>query len=130
MHGIAKCLAANIRQLRRQKGMTQAELAAKAKISLIFLQGVETERKWVSPRSARAIARALKVSEARLFEDCFKDIEAPPKRLRHQNFDHVPTDVYNALATVCREDQWQWDTFRWILQGFTGALSVNPLERR
>jgi len=120
MHGITKCLAANIRQLREQKGLTQTELADRAGLSAIFLQGIESERKWVSPRSARALARALRVPESRLFENCFErsDRLKRPRRLRRPTFDHVPTDIYNALATTCRIKEWQWDAIRWLIQGF------------
>lgn len=120
MSDITKCLAANIRRLRELKGMTQSDLAERAGLSLIFLQGIEGERKWVSPRSTRALARALKVPETRLFENCFesRDELRAMKRLRKQTLDHIPTDIFNSLATTCRGTQWQWDAFRWILQGF------------
>lgn len=121
MASITECLAENIRQLRKERGITQAELAEKANISLVFLQGIESERKWISPATAACIARALKVSQARLFHNCFEDTPYVPRR-KNVNLDHIPNDIFNALVTTCRHSEWQWQVFRWILQGYSKQI--------
>jgi transcriptional regulator with XRE-family HTH domain len=119
MDSITKCLAHNLRSLRKKKNLTQSELAAKAGISLIFLQGIEAERKWVSPATTQVLAKALDVSESKLFENCFEPKAALKEVKRHQlQLEHVPDDVYYALATTCRKDAWKWEVFRWVLEGF------------
>jgi transcriptional regulator with XRE-family HTH domain len=120
MESITDCLATNIRALRKEKGFTQGELAQKAKISLIFLQGIESKRKWVSPDTAKALAKALDVKEADLFKDCFKNKKAHSKKSRIKNpkLDHVPDDIMTSLATTCVEAAWKWEAIRWIIKGF------------
>jgi transcriptional regulator with XRE-family HTH domain len=125
MESITKCLAANIKELRKRGNLTQSQLAEKAGISLIFLQGIEAERKWVSPATTNAIAKALDVSESKLFENCFeKKILASmekskgPKKRSLSKLDHLPDDIYAALETTCRHPNWKWEIFRWILDGY------------
>lgn len=126
---IARCLSANIKNLRKERDLTQAELAQRAGISLIFLQGLEGERKWLSPDTAKAIARALKVSESRLFENCFpkkngrmsntgKKSKPGVRKLISFQSGHMPEDIFHSLAHVCKDPQWQWDVLRWILEGY------------
>ncbi len=135
---ITKCLATNIRNLRKQSGLTQSELAGKSGISLIFLQAIEAERKWISPATVHAIAQALEVHESRLFEHCFereshtaleshasalgqkKSQEEKKKRFKKANFDHIPDDIFNALATTCMHQSWKWEFLRWVIRGFEG----------
>ena len=120
MESIADCLAANLRSLRKEKGLTQGELAEKANISLVFLQGIETKRKWLSPETAKSIAKALYVTEADLFKDCFKTKRIHSKKIRPKNpkLDHVPDDILYALMNTCVAASWKWETIRWIIQGF------------
>jgi transcriptional regulator with XRE-family HTH domain len=130
--GIVECLASNIRLLRNEQGLTQSELAQRAGISMIFLQGIETGKKWISPTTVKSIAKALGVSESRLFENCFEEEEAvaPPKNVfrkysrifKSPLFNHVPDDVYSALITVCKHPSWKWDAIRWVLQGHAKDL--------
>lgn len=123
MGSITACLAANIKELRKEKGLTQSELAAKAGISLIFLQGIECERKWISPSTAAAIAKALGVPQSRLFE-LHPSLKKARKmrRIKRASLDHIPDDIFNALATTCRHPSWQWEVIRWILDGYTRRL--------
>jgi transcriptional regulator with XRE-family HTH domain len=121
MASIVDCLAENIKKIREHQGFTQAQLAQSAGISLIFLQGIEAKRKWVSPTTTKALAQALNVTENKLFENCFEAKSAPSaslKRLRKPKLDHVPSDIYNALATTCCKPSWKWEAIRWIIQGY------------
>ena len=118
MESIADCLATNIRNLRKQKRLTQGELAKKAQISLVFLQGIETKRKWLSPETAKCIANALEVTEAQLFKDCFEKSKAAKKKIKNPKLDHVPDDILFSLTTTCLASSWKWESIRWILQGF------------
>jgi len=118
LESITKCLETNIKNLRKLRGMTQTDLADKAQISLIFLQGIEAERKWISPATIKSLADALKVSESKLFENCFEK-ESP-------KMSHIPEDIFLALSTTCRHPQWKWETFRWILEGYKKQISRSP----
>lgn len=130
MPTITNCLAINIRNLRQERGLTQTQLAQKAGISLIFLQGIEGERKWISPATVKAIAKALQVSEPELFSGPDADKPEMPtrksqfalgqKRRRAQDdiLDLLPRDIVEALVMVGKQPQWKWETFRWIHEGY------------
>lgn len=124
METITKCLATNIKELRRIRGLTQTELADRAKISLIFLQGIESERKWISPSTIKSLADALQVHESKLFENCFEK-EVTNNRSQSR-FAHIPEDILVALTTTCRHPQWKWEVFRWILDGYKRQISKSP----
>ena len=104
--------------------MTQMELAQKAGVSLIFIQGIESERKWISPTTIKALADAFQVSESKLFENCFEHDQS--KGTDRQRFNHIPEDIWSALSTTCRHPQWKWETFRWILEGYKKQISKSP----
>ncbi|MDR1444161.1 MAG: helix-turn-helix domain-containing protein [Treponema sp.] len=62
---IKAVLGKNIKSLRSRKGFTQAVLAEKADISIIFLSSVERGTKYPKPDVLARIAKAL---EAEVFE--------------------------------------------------------------
>jgi transcriptional regulator with XRE-family HTH domain len=128
MDSITKCLATNIKNLRKLRNLTQTELADKAGISPIFLQGIESERKWISPSTVKSLAHALKVPEAKLFENCHeKEINKSfPQVTTPQRIPHIPEDVWSALLTTCKHPQWKWEVFRWILDGYKKQISRSP----
>lgn len=123
MGNITACLAKNIRQLRKQRRLTQNQLAKKAGISLVFLQGIESQRKWLSPQTIEALAAALEVPQARLFVS-HTLTAAKIRRLKRASLDHIPDDVFNALATTCKHPSWKWETLRWIVEGFSKSQAL------
>jgi transcriptional regulator with XRE-family HTH domain len=64
---IRKMLAKNIKNLRTQKGMSQALLAEKADISVPFISAIEQCSKWPYPDTLAQIATALKIEVSDLF---------------------------------------------------------------
>jgi transcriptional regulator with XRE-family HTH domain len=129
MESITKCLATNIRNLRKEKNLTQTELAEKAGISLIFLQGIESERKWVSPATAKVLAKALEVNESKLFENCFEkkraSLSSHPRKSGNKPLEHLPEDIMQALMTTCRHPEWKWEAIRWIIQGYEREIRTS-----
>lgn len=69
MKNITRCLAENLRDLRKQRGLTQEGLAERADISAQSVHYIESQRRWPSAEMIAALAKALKVSEPELFED-------------------------------------------------------------
>jgi transcriptional regulator with XRE-family HTH domain len=132
VENITKCLANNIKKLRKENDLTQGELADLAGISLVFLQGIESEKKWISPSTVSAIASALQVEESKLFENCQqRGFSFAPKKFSRQKpkLEHVPDDVFYALLTVCRHPEWKWETFRWILEGYARGISLDSVAK-
>lgn len=104
--------------------MTQMELAEKAGVSLIFIQGIESERKWISPTTIKSLADAFGVPESKLFENCFE--QSTSFSGDKSKFTHIPEDIWTALTTTCRHPQWKWETFRWILEGYKKQITKSP----
>ncbi len=74
--GIAEVIAANVKLLRHQAGMTLAELAAAADLGKSTLAQLESGKSNPSVETLWALAAALKVPFARLIED-----QRPPLRV-------------------------------------------------
>ena len=63
-----KLLAAHIRKLRSERGLSQERLAELAQMHRTYLGGIETARRNLSFKNLFRLARALGVSLADLFE--------------------------------------------------------------
>jgi len=68
---VRQILSFNIKQFRKRKGLSQAKLAERMKISTNYLSDIETCRGWVSPLSLAKLAGALEIEVFELF--------SPPK---------------------------------------------------
>lgn len=64
---IRNTLAKNIKKFRAQKGLSQAQLAEKADISLPFMSSIEQSSKWPYPDTLAQIATALDIEVSDLF---------------------------------------------------------------
>jgi transcriptional regulator with XRE-family HTH domain len=62
-------LAKNVGRLRRQRGLTQEELAFRAKIDLTYMGGIERGRRNPSLLVMARIAKALSVPLPKLLSD-------------------------------------------------------------
>lgn len=115
MESISDCFARNLRQLRKDRGLTQEALALSCDLSLVFMQNLEAGRRWVSPATVASLAKALEVNEC----DFFK----PKQEQKTAEWNHVPEDVRVALLSVCRNPAWPWDVFRTLILGFEHTKS-------
>jgi len=70
----AKVLSANIRAMRKGSKLSQADLAAKARIDIRYLGGIERGQENPSLRVLVDIARALKVEPFLLMMDLKNDL--------------------------------------------------------
>lgn len=120
---ITDCFAQNLRQIRKHKGLTQEGLAQACGLSIVFLQNLEAGRRWVSPATITALAKALNVSETAFFRSC-KDASRSAVK---ENLNHLPDDIRRALHDVCKNADWPWDMFRLLLAGYESERS--PLKR-
>ncbi len=66
---IAKVLADNIRRLRKERDMTQSDLAEAIDVSVASIQNYESERIWPSIETVVALAEKFDVTETELFRD-------------------------------------------------------------
>jgi len=64
---VRNTLAKNIKKFRAQKGLSQAQLAEKADISLPFMSSIEQSSKWPYPDTLAQIATALDIEVSDLF---------------------------------------------------------------
>ena len=64
---LRRILSKNIKSLRRQRSLSQVELAEKADISIPFLSNIERSNKWPHPDTLVKLAQALNVEVYMLF---------------------------------------------------------------
>lgn len=81
MTDIRTILAKNLKELRIQKKLTQLELAQMAGFQDASYSRWETGKSWPEPETIAALARALNVSESRLFQDTQKSELSPREAL-------------------------------------------------
>jgi len=67
MEKIREILAKNIKEYRQKSGITQSELAERAKISANFMGMIEQKRKFPAPEIMDRIAAALEIDTSELF---------------------------------------------------------------
>lgn len=83
MESIRKLLAQRIKQLRNAKDWNQEKLAERAKLAKTHIGHIETGRRWPSPKVLEAIAMALEVDSAALFQDPdFNPLITPEQALK------------------------------------------------
>ncbi len=64
---IKKRLAENIRKLRKEKSLTQLELAIKSDLSEAMIKSIELNRSWPSEKTLSQLSKALDVDIYRFF---------------------------------------------------------------
>ena len=69
MKNAAELLAANLRGLRKERGFTQEKLAELAGLAWNSVQQIESCQRFPRVENISALARALDVSDSRLFQD-------------------------------------------------------------
>lgn len=62
-------LSYNLLRLRNERGLTQAEAAEKADLSLRMYQTLEYQKGWLSAQTIDKLAKGFKVSPSELFAD-------------------------------------------------------------
>lgn len=140
MKPIAVCFSENLRRLRAERGFTQEEFAKKAGLSLSFLQNIEYGKKWTTPKTVKALANALRVSESELFRDCGESAEPDVKEIllfvarsfgiqlgdelkgsltvRNPPYvyaalhEKMPHEIGMELTRLCQSKSWDWEKFR------------------
>ena len=66
---LEKMFGANVRRWRKERGLSQEELAARAELHPTYLSGIETGYRNPTVKIVGRIARALKVRPSQLFDD-------------------------------------------------------------
>ncbi|MDR2716928.1 MAG: helix-turn-helix domain-containing protein [Treponema sp.] len=83
-------LSKNIKLLRKQRSLSQVELAEKADISIPFLSNIERGNKWPHPDTLTKLAEALGVEVYALFI-----IDCSPKEELEQLRQEIIQDIKN-----------------------------------
>ena len=90
-------LGKNVKFLRNQKGLTQAVLAEKANISIIFLSSIERGTKYPKAETLASIANVLKVEIFELFKG-----ELVPSDSKEM-VEHLSLEITDKLNTALGE---------------------------
>ena len=109
---ITKVFADNIKRLRKDRGLTQTELADIIGISLASIQGYEAERVWPAMDTVKSLAKALKVTESELFLDPnYRDVQVNQAletllkayKPKAHPLDDLPQEILALLAIFPRD---------------------------
>jgi len=65
---IQECLSKNIKYYRKQKRLSQSQLAEKCETSTNYIATIETGKKYPSPKTLEKIASALDIEAIDLFQ--------------------------------------------------------------
>ena len=76
---IQKRLAENLRSIRKNKKMTQFDLAVKCDLSEAMIKSIELNRSWPSEKTLSQITKALGIDIYRLFLPLASDFEEKRK---------------------------------------------------
>jgi len=99
MIGIRDVLAANLKEYRRKKGLTQEELAEKADVSTHYIAMIETCKKYPKPEMLEHIAKTLEIEPHKLF-DVVSDPNEPFERLHKAIITDMKMIVTEAIEKV------------------------------
>ena len=72
---IQKRLAENLRKIRKNKKLTQFELAIKCDLSEAMIKNIELNRSWPSEKTLSQITKALEIDVYKLFLPVAADLE-------------------------------------------------------
>ena len=97
--GIREILAANLKEYRRKLGLTQEELAEKAKVSTHYIAMIETCKKYPKPDMLEHIAKTLEIESYKLF-NVVSDPNEPLERLHQKIVADMKLIVNEALEKV------------------------------
>jgi transcriptional regulator with XRE-family HTH domain len=93
MINIREILAANIKENRRKKGLTQEKLAEKANMSLHYLAILELARKFPSGEMLERLAESLEIEPHELFI-----VDPSPQNELEQLRREIKNDIENAFG--------------------------------
>ncbi|WP_461257088.1 helix-turn-helix domain-containing protein [Treponema sp. R80B11-R83G3] len=93
-------LGENIKFFRLRKGLTQAVLAEKANISVIFLSSIERGTKYPKAETVAKLAKVLEIEVFELF--IRKEIPAHQTMLNHLS-DDIKNNVINLLDNIFKQ---------------------------
>lgn len=102
MAKIREILAQNMKLYRQKLGITQPELAEKAKISTNFVGMIEQERKFPAPEMLDRIAAALEIETHELFTTSASP-QAELKKLHEEILANLNRAVNDAVGKAIKE---------------------------
>jgi transcriptional regulator with XRE-family HTH domain len=106
-HELREALGKNLKTYRFLRGLSQAELAKRANISLTFLSDIERSNKWPYPETLSNLAAALDVPVSVLFTQKQDMPEEPADDTIKQFSQDIRRQVDAALETIFRTYQIQ-----------------------
>jgi len=97
---IKNTLGKNVKLLRARRGLSQADFAEKADISITFLSNIERGIKYPQPNMLAKIANALGVAVNKLFLEDVESVEND--ELLHHIAEDMTKDVNLAMTEVIK----------------------------
>jgi transcriptional regulator with XRE-family HTH domain len=98
MIDIKEILAANLKEYRRKRGLTQEKLAEQADMSLHYLAMLELGRKFPSGEMLERMAKALNIEPHQLVE-----VSATPEEALERLHQSIVADIKQVVREAVRE---------------------------
>ncbi|GHU03983.1 transcriptional regulator [Spirochaetia bacterium] len=95
MADIKEVLAANLKEYRRKRGLTQEKLAEQAEMSLHYLAMLELARKFPSGEMLERLAKALNIETHQLME-----VSASPEEALERLHQSIVTDIRQVMTDM------------------------------
>ncbi len=92
VHQVRDIVAANIRRLRKERGMTQAQLAEMTDLSNTYIANIECGKTWISDRTLERLAAALEAE--------FHVFFSSENKLRLEERNSVPPAIRKRLLQL------------------------------
>jgi transcriptional regulator with XRE-family HTH domain len=95
MTGIREVLAANLKEHRRKRGLTQEKLAEQAEVSTHYIAMIETCNKYPKPEMLERLAKALAIEPHQLFS-----VSAAPEEALERLHQAIVTDMRQLITDI------------------------------
>ncbi len=96
---VREILKANLKFYRKERGLTQEQLAEKINCNPKYISGIESRNKFPSAETIDALADALEISPAQLFDE-----KGSPENTVAFNAQKFTDEVVDGLHNLVRRD--------------------------
>ena len=88
----------NLKFFRKERNISQMQLAEKADVTFNFINDIENGKKWISPATLSKLCNALEVQPYQLFLDFSQKIHSENK-----DFSELSDDLINQIAVIIQK---------------------------
>jgi transcriptional regulator with XRE-family HTH domain len=99
---IRKIFGNNLKFFRKEKNISQMQLAENADVTFNFINDIENGKKWISPATLSKLCLALDVQPYQLFLDFSQSLHSDNKD-RNKYFSELSDDLINQIGIIIKK---------------------------